>query len=36
MDRTMDKPESTMADRVCWVAIAVAICTLGLLLWLFD
>ena len=32
----MEKPENTLTDHVCWVAMAVAITTLGLLLWMFD
>jgi hypothetical protein len=36
MAHVMEKPENTLADRVCWVAMMVAMTTLGLLLWMFD
>ena len=32
----MEKPMNTLSDRVCWVALAVAMVTLALLLWMFD
>ena len=32
----MDKQENTLADGICWVAMAVAVATLALLLWMFD
>ena len=36
MAQVMKQPENIVADHVCWVAMAVAIITLGLLLWMFD
>ncbi len=36
MATVMEKREKSTMDSVCWVAIAVAISTLALLLWTFD
>ncbi len=32
----MGRQENIISDRICWVAVVVAIATLALLLWSFD
>ena len=34
--RVMEDQQHILTDRVCWVALGVAVATLGLLLWMFD
>ncbi len=36
MPRTMTRPNETFSDRICWIAMVIAVVTMGLLLMLFD